>query len=177
MQKTSRNKITQSKKLWNNMLAGGTNPKLKQKSKKIRVAAWEKLSCLKIFYKQGVRLVMKICDFKKLDQKTTLFDQKTWFFGIGIVFSLKYLVFWSNPNFTSFFQKYMTNVFHISREASINIKKNFFWFIYTCLHSSALVSIHLDSSTFVYTHLVTRLHLSTFVCTRVHSPVVASFML
>ena len=49
-------------------------------------------------------------------------------------------------------------------------KKNFFWFVYTCLHLSRLVYKRLDlssdSSTLVYIYLVTRLHLSTFVYTR-----------
>ena len=35
---------------------------------------------------------------------------------------------------------------HLSWEASINVKKIFFWFVYTCLDLSTLVYIGLDSS-------------------------------
>ena len=38
---------------------------------------------------------------------------------------------------------------HSFWEASINIKKNFFWFVYTCLHLFTLVYICLDSPTTV----------------------------
>ena len=51
----------------------------------------------------------------------------------------------------------------LSREASINMKKIFFFDSFT------LVYIRLHSSIFVYTHLVTRLHSPTFVYTQLHS--------
>ena len=57
---------------------------------------------------------------------------------------------------------------HLSWEASINIKKKLFWFVYTCLHSSALVYICLDSSSDSSTLAYIRLHSSTFVYTRLH---------
>ena len=71
---------------------------------------------------------------------------------------------------------------HLSWEASINIKKIFFWFVCTRLHSSTPVYIRLhsssDSPTLVYIRLHSssdssklvciRLRSSTFVYTRLH---------
>ena len=62
-------------------------------------------------------------------------------------------------------------------EASVNIKKNFFFgsltLVYICLHSSTFVYNRLDSSsdpsTLVYIRLVTCLHSSTFVYTLLDS--------
>ena len=62
---------------------------------------------------------------------------------------------------------------HPSWEASINIKKKFFWFVYTRLHSSRLVYNCLDSSSdssaLVYSRLGSRLNSSKFVLTRLDS--------
>ena len=72
---------------------------------------------------------------------------------------------------------------HPSWEASINIKENYFWFVYTRLHSSILVYICLDlsinSTTLAYIRLDSSsgsftlvhicLHSPKFVYTRLHS--------